>query len=43
MRGDTLPLNYFCPAYEEFFDYAMPRLQELAYDAARRRSGYPHP
>ena len=22
--------NYFCPAFEEFFDYAMPRLREVA-------------
>ncbi len=23
-------LNYYCPAYKEFFGYAMPRMQELA-------------
>lgn len=43
MSGNHLPLNYFCPAYEEFFAYALPRLKELADDAMRRRSGYPHP
>ncbi|MGI5893921.1 MAG: anaerobic sulfatase maturase [Candidatus Merdivicinus sp.] len=42
MRGDTLPLNYFCPAYEEFFAYALPRLKEIADDAAKRHAGYPH-
>ncbi len=36
-RRDCEPLapgaarrNYFCPAFREFFDYAMPRLKELA-------------
>lgn len=28
---DGMPvLNYFCPAYKEFFKYAAPRLQQLA-------------
>ena len=35
MQGDCLPLNYFCPAYEEFFAYALPRMKEIAYEAMR--------
>ena len=27
--------NYFCPAYQEFFEYAMPRLQEVAANISR--------
>ncbi len=42
MQGDCLPLNYFCPAYKEFFAYALPRLKEIAHEAARRQSGYTH-
>lgn len=41
MAGDRLPLNYFCPAYKEFFAYALPRLKEIAYEAARRNH-YPY-
>ncbi len=43
MQGDHLPLNYFCPAYKEFFAYSLPRFKEIAHEAARRQSGYPHP
>ncbi len=27
--------NYFCPAFQEFFSYAMPRLREVAQNIAR--------
>lgn len=30
MKDGRLSLNYFCPAYREFFSYAAPRLQEIA-------------
>ena len=33
----TPSLNYFCPAYQDFFAYAMPRLQEVAGEIARGR------
>lgn len=33
--GGVLGLNDFCPAFETFFDYALPRLEEVAADAAR--------
>lgn len=29
-QGETLGRNYFCSAYQGFFSYAMPRLEELA-------------
>ena len=28
--GGKIDLNYFCPAYQEFFEYALPRLMNLA-------------
>lgn len=31
--------NYFCPAYKEFFPYALPRLQELARAVRREEIG----
>lgn len=33
--GGVLGLNDFCPAFETFFDYALPRLEEVAVNAAR--------
>lgn len=33
--GDAIGLNYFCPAYEKFFDYALPRLVNLARQIGR--------
>lgn len=30
-------LNYFCPAYKDFYEYAMPRLQKVAMKVASRR------
>lgn len=37
MAAGTLPENYFCSAYQEFFAYAAPRLQEMAYILSRGR------
>ena len=37
IAGGVPSLNYFCPAYQEFFSYAMPRLQEVAGEIARGR------
>ena len=34
--GGEIDLNYFCPAYEEFFEYALPRLMNLARQIGRR-------
>lgn len=34
--GGTIDLNYFCPAYEEFFEYALPRMMNLARQIGRR-------
>lgn len=33
---DRMSLNYFCPAYKGFFDYAYPRLEQLARSLSRR-------
>ncbi len=33
--GGVLGLNDFCPAFETFFDYVLPRLEEVAVNAAR--------
>jgi len=39
---DNIPaLNYFCPAYKEFFAYAIPRLEEVAADLQRGRKFFP--
>lgn len=35
-------LNYFCPAYKEFFSYAYPRLEEIANDLRRGRKPFPN-
>lgn len=44
-RRDREPLeaggNYFCPAYREFFAYALPRLQEMAQTIRRTGGGGP--
>jgi len=29
-NGEKIGLNYFCPAYKAFFEYAAPRMQEIA-------------
>lgn len=34
-EGERIGLNYFCPAYQEFFEYALPRLTQLARQIAR--------
>ena len=34
--GGKIDLNYFCPAYEAFFEYALPRLTDLARRIGRR-------
>lgn len=40
---DNVPaLNYFCPAYKEFFAYAVPRLEEVARDLQRGRKFFPN-
>lgn len=36
-NGSEIGLNYFCPAYQSFFEYAMPRLQEIAAAVQQRR------
>ena len=33
--GDGIDLNYFCPAYQEFFGYALPRLTDIARKVGR--------
>ncbi|MBR6791052.1 MAG: hypothetical protein IKM31_09325, partial [Oscillospiraceae bacterium] len=39
---DNVPaLNYFCPAFKEFFAYAIPRLEEVAADLQRGRRFFP--
>ncbi len=35
-------LNYFCPAYEEFFAYVYPRLEEIARDLQAGKKFFPH-
>lgn len=37
MQGDGMSLNYFCSAYKGFFEYAYPRLEQLARGIASRR------
>ncbi|MBP3544434.1 MAG: anaerobic sulfatase maturase [Lachnospiraceae bacterium] len=32
---ENIPTNYFCQSYRQFFDYTLPRLQELAALVAR--------
>lgn len=34
--GGEIGLNYFCPAYKEFFEYALPRLMNIARQVGRR-------
>lgn len=34
--GGKIDLNYFCPAYQEFFEYALPRMMNLARQIGRR-------
>lgn len=38
MVGGRLSLNYFCPAYKGFFEYAYPRLAHIARAVAPRRN-----
>ena len=36
-EGGAIALNYFCPAYQEFFEYALPRLDDLARQIAAQQ------
>ena len=38
VTADSTGKNYFCEAYQEFLDYAAPRLMEV-YQLLRRRAG----
>jgi uncharacterized protein len=39
IRDGKVGKNYFCPAYKDFYQYALPRFQEMARMITREYPG----